>query len=274
MRASDIDAGLRLCRASGWNQVRRDWEWFLTITPGGSCVAEDDGSVVGTVATVRYGTRFGWIGMVLVDPAVRGRGIGTRLLDHALALLSDLPSVRLDATPAGHNLYLTRQFADEGLIHRLQAIASVANPLADGVRLMVECDLVEVSAMDEQVFGADRAAMLRWMWQGAPGYAWVAQPGSRVTGYAFGRHGHDFEHLGPVVATDVETARHLATACLGAHPNRRFVVDAPVGAPSWSEALETLGFRYQRPVIRMARSTGRIPGDPSRQFAVLGPEFG
>ena len=101
MRATDIDAGLRLCRVSGWNQVRRDWEQFLALSPDGCCVAEHEGHVVGTVATVRYGTRFGWIGMVLVDPAVRGRGIGTRLLDHALALLSDMPLVRLDATPAG-----------------------------------------------------------------------------------------------------------------------------------------------------------------------------
>ena len=124
MRATDIDDGLRLCRVSGWNQVRRDWEQFLALTPDGSCVAEHEGRVVGTVTTVRYGTRFAWIGMVLVDPAVRGRGIGTRLLDHALALLSDMPLVCLDATPAGHALYLSRGFTEEGQIHRLQGVAA------------------------------------------------------------------------------------------------------------------------------------------------------
>jgi GNAT superfamily N-acetyltransferase len=275
MRATDIDVGLRLCRVSGWNQVRRDWDQFLSLSPGGCSVAELEGHVVGTVATVRYGTRFGWIGMVLVDPAVRGRGIGTRLLDHSLTLLSDMPLVRLDATTAGHPLYLTRGFAEEGLINRLQGIApALAQARPEGVRPMSEQDIGDVSALDERVFGANRIAMLRWMWQGAPGYAWVAQRGGRMTGYTFGRHGHDFEDLGPIVAADDDMAHQLATACLSAHGGRSFVVDLPLGQSSLQQRLEALGFRHQRPLIRMARGTGGIPGDPSRQFAVLGPEFG
>jgi N-acetylglutamate synthase-like GNAT family acetyltransferase len=273
MRASDIDAGLRLCRVSGWNQVRRDWEQFLALSPDGCAVAEHEGHVVGTVATVRYGARFGWIGMVLVDPAVRGRGIGTRLLDHSLALLSDLPQVRLDATPAGRPLYLTRGFTEEGQINRLQGGASPQSR-PEGVRPMNERDFAEVSALDQRVFGANRETMLRWMWHGAREYAWVADSGPEMTGYAFGRHGHDFEHLGPVIAMDSDTARRLAAACLGLASDRAFVVDVGPGQSSWQQALQALGFRFQRPLIRMARGGDRIPGDPAQQFAVLGPEFG
>ena len=35
MRAADIEAGLRLCRASRWNQLSRDWELFLRLSPRG-----------------------------------------------------------------------------------------------------------------------------------------------------------------------------------------------------------------------------------------------
>jgi len=275
MRATDIDVGLRLCRASGWNQLRRDWEQFLALGPDGSWVAEQEGQVVGTVTTVRYGTRFAWIGMVLVDPAVRGRGIGTRLLDRAIALLSDVPRLCLDATAAGHALYLSRGFTDETQIHRLQGGPTLlAQPSPGGVRPMREQDLAEVCGFDEPVFGADRVGMLRWMWHGAPEYAWVAERGGRLTGYAFGRHGHHSEHLGPVVAEDGETARHLAATCLSAHRGRTFIVDVPLGQRSWRESLEALGFSHQRPLIRMARGGGSVQGDPSRGFAVLGPEFG
>ena len=275
MRASDIDAGLQLCRVSGWNQVRRDWEQFLALSPNGCCVAAHEEQVVGTVATVRYGTRFGWIGMVLVDPAVRGQGIGTRLLDHSLELLSDMPLVRLDATTAGHPLYVTRGFGEEGRINRLQGVAPVlAQARPEGVRPMSSHDIGAITALDELVFGANRIAMLRWMWQGAPGYAWVAERGGRVAGYTLGRHGHDFEDLGPIVAADDDMAQQLATACLSAHGGRSFVVDLPLGQSSLQQRLEALGFRHQRPLIRMARGSGGIPGDPSRQFAVLGPEFG
>jgi GNAT superfamily N-acetyltransferase len=273
MRAPDIDVGLRLCRVSGWNQVRRDWEQFLALSPNGCCVAELEGQVVGTVATVRYGTRFGWIGMVLVDPAVRGRGIGTQLLDHSLALLKDLPQVRLDATAAGRPLYLTRGFTEEGLINRLQGSPSQQSR-PEGVRPMNEHDIAAVFALDQRVFGANREAMLRWMWQGAREYAWVAESGAEVTGYTFGRHGHDHEHLGPVTAVDGETARRLAAASLGLDGGRTFVVDVGPGQSLWQQGLEALGFRFQRPLIRMARGGGGTPGNPPQQFAVLGPEFG
>lgn len=275
MRGSDIDAGLRLCRASRWNQVRRDWEQFLVLTPGGTWVAELDGDVVGTVATVRYGTRFGWIGMVLVDPAERGRGIGTLLLEQGLMLLADMPLVRLDATPAGHGIYLKRGFAEECRLYRFQT--TVPEGLAappESIRAMTQADLPEVVALDEEIFGANRAAMLHWLWSGAPGYAWIARDDARLAGYAFGRHGHDFEHLGPVVAADATTAQELATACLRSHAGREFVVDAPLHAPAWVRALDALGFREQRLLIRMAHGGGSIPGDWSWQFASLGPEFG
>src|SRR5512141_2083245 len=75
MEAADIPAGIRLCRISGWNQQERDWSRFLTLEPDGCFVACTGGQVCGTATTLRYGERLGWIGMVLVDPEQRGRGI-------------------------------------------------------------------------------------------------------------------------------------------------------------------------------------------------------
>jgi GNAT superfamily N-acetyltransferase len=276
MTAADIVDGLRLCRASGWNQTARDWEQFLALEPRGARVAEIGGRVAGTVATVRYSDRFGWIGMVLVDPDRRGRGIGTRLLDEGVALLADMPLARLDATPAGYGLYLKRGFTEEYRLRRLQAVVppAITKPRLSSARPMLAGDLPEVLALDEEVFGADRSAMLRWLWRGAPEYAWLARQSGRLQGYAFGRHGFAFEHLGPVIAIDDQAALQLVSACLGARVATAFVIDATLHSASWLQNLEELGFREQRPLIRMSRGHGRIPGDPSRQFAILGPEFG
>ncbi|MGH9754751.1 MAG: GNAT family N-acetyltransferase [Blastocatellia bacterium] len=94
MTPADIAAGLALTRAARWNQTERDWEMFLRLSPEGCRVAVMDERVVGTVATARYEDRFAWIGMVLVDPAERGHGIGSRLMAEALDLLKDMPSIR------------------------------------------------------------------------------------------------------------------------------------------------------------------------------------
>jgi hypothetical protein len=54
MTASDISAGLRLCRLSGWKPLECDWRLFLKLSPHGCRVAEKQGKVVGTVAALRY----------------------------------------------------------------------------------------------------------------------------------------------------------------------------------------------------------------------------
>jgi GNAT superfamily N-acetyltransferase len=275
MRHSDIDAGLRLCRLSRWDQVARDWERFLAAGPSGTTAAVRDGRVIGTSATIRFGAGFGWIGMVLVDPEAQGEGLGTSLLTHAIESLHDLPAIRLDATPAGHQLYLKHRFIDECGLRRMEATTVVvrAEP-HPAIRPMTREDLPEVAAMDLVVFGAPRAELLEWMYAGAPEYAVVARRDGRLVGYGFGRHGFEFEHLGPIVAIDARTAEEMTVACLSRHAGRPFIIDATCHAGEWMAFLGHAGFREQRPFIRMHRG-GQLPfGEPHLQFAVLGPEFG
>lgn len=272
----DITAGLALCRASRWNQVRRDWELFLRLNPRGSRVAVHDGRVVGTVTTVSYQARFSWIGMVLVEPSVRGCGIGTQLLREALAVLQAQPSVRLDATPAGQPVYRKLGFADEYGLSRME---TVVNPAAlptehSAARPLTEADLSQVRAMDVTVFGADRSAVLAWLLAGAPELAWAWPSEGRSAGYIFGRLGFNFVHLGPVVAEDRVAAQQLVTACLRQLAGQPVILDAPLHTPGWKGWLESIGFTEQRPFIRMFYGVNPYPGVPEKQFAIVGPEFG
>ena len=81
---------------------------------------EDDGKIVGTAATLSYENRFAWIGMVLVDPDYRNRGIGTSLLQRTIEYLdaAGIPTLKLDATPAGKPLYEKLGFVSEYEIDR------------------------------------------------------------------------------------------------------------------------------------------------------------
>ena len=115
---ADIPRGLALCRQAGWNQLERDWKIFLTLSPDG-CLAVEEDMVIGTAATLKYGDRVSWIGMVLVDKEYRGRGIGMELLLKALDLLKKETTVKLDATPAGRQLYLKLGFVEEYPLSRM-----------------------------------------------------------------------------------------------------------------------------------------------------------
>jgi GNAT superfamily N-acetyltransferase len=288
MHPPDIEAGLRLCRSARWNQTSRDWEMFLKLNPAGCRVAVKDETVIGTVTTVRYEDRFSWIGMVLVDPAERGQGIGTRLISEALDVLKDMPSIKLDATPAGCEVYRKLNFVDEYRLSRMEKAAPCDGLMQPGnpARPMTKGDLPAIAIFDRQVFGAERRMILEWMFDGAPEYAWVieqegqegqegrGEQGGQVAGYTFGRHGFNFEHLGPVVAHDQQTARRLVEACVRRQADRKFILDASHYEPDWRVWLESIGFREQRPFIRMFYRDNPHPGLPPKQFGILGPEFG
>ena len=282
MRAADIDAGLRLCRASGWNQTRRDWELFLRLSPQGCRVAVKEEKVVGTVATINYENRFSWIAMVLVDPAFRGQGIGTRLMNEALAILRDVPDVRpvirLDATPAGQPVYLQLGFVGEYGLSRMEAVVSNCvklPPPTQSLRRMRPADLSAISNYDREVFGADRRALLEWMFAGAPEYAWAKEEREAITGYCFGRHGFNFDQIGPVHSPRELVSQRLVAACLSAVKlGTRVIVDPLLHSPTWLDWLRQAGFVHQRPFTRMALGENRHPGIPGEMWTMFGPEFG
>src|SRR5438034_7780380 len=93
MTEKDIPAGTRLKDIAGWNQTEADWRIFLNAGRDGCFVAEVDDVVRGTAATIVYGGRFAWVGMVLVDPENRGHGIGTTLLDRKSTRLNSSHTV-------------------------------------------------------------------------------------------------------------------------------------------------------------------------------------
>jgi GNAT superfamily N-acetyltransferase len=278
MTAGDLEDGLRLSRASGWNQTLEDWRQVLSRGEGLFRVGVLDGRVVASGGAVRYGAALAWICMILVDPERRGRGLGTRVFDEVLERCraevreGRLRCVGLDATPAGRGIYAQRGFLDGPALSRMRVerVSRVDPP--SGVRVLVPADLEAVLALDRAVFGADRGAVLRWELARAPDLAHVVDLGGRVRGYCLGRHGDLADQVGPVVAEDEAAARRLVAACLSPARGRPLILDARVG-PGWLATLEELGFREQRSFTRMLLGGTRPPGQPELEPAVLGPEF-
>lgn len=285
MTEADLADGLRLSRASGWNQTLADWRVLLSLGPGLFRVGVLDGRVVASGGAVRYGDALAWICMILVDPERRGHGLGTRIFDEVLARCEDevragrLRCVGLDATPAGRGIYAQRGFVDGGQLVRMRAEPAAAIERKGSGLESCSCeqgtiqDLTPVLARDREVFGADRGAVLRWAFASAPDLARVVREGDRVRGYCFGRHGDHSDHVGPVVAGDAESALALVRACLSLPRRRPLILDARV-EPIWLAALGRLGFREQRPFTRMYLGDARPPARSALETAVFGPEFG
>jgi predicted GNAT family acetyltransferase len=71
------------------------------------------GEQIAYARAVTDGVTFAWLADVIVDPAHRGRGLGTRLVDGALADLDalGLKRVLLKAAPEARAVYLRAGFA-------------------------------------------------------------------------------------------------------------------------------------------------------------------
>ena len=274
MQLHDIAAGLSLCRAAGWNQVASDWEIFLQLSLNHCLVATSEKKVVGTVATIRYQKIFSWIGMVLVDPVYQRQGIGKQLLQKALQVLQDEETIKLDATPAGREIYLKLNFVDEYRLNRMVINSSEEKLEVSTARPLQKNDLNELAEFDRKTFGADRKPLLKWMFEEAPEYAFIIKEKNEIMGYCLGRHGYNSNHVGPVVAKDFAIAKDLVAAALNNNLNQSIILDVLHFDQEWMKWLISAGFTEQRSLIRMYHGSNRFAGIPEKQFAILGPEFG
>ncbi len=274
MKGDDTKSGLALCRIAGWNQLLRDWKMFLKLSPDGCIVAVENDKIIGTVATLRYQQFFSWIGMVLVDPAYRGQGEGMGLLKEALRVLASEETVKLDATPAGREIYLKLNFEDEYQLSRMVATKPSKTSKPTRVKIIEKDDLKAITNFDKKIFGADRKQLLRWMHKGEPEFAFMIEEREEVVGYCMARRGYHFTHIGPVVAKNMSVARKLISSVLSNVDDTPVVVDATRFDESWLAWLQYAGFTEQRRLFRMYRGKNNYPGMPQNQFAILGPEFG
>jgi len=274
MEVTDIPDGMRLRETAGWNQTETDWRRLLALEPLGCFVACEGNRVRGTVTTLQYEKCFGWIGMLLTDPQARRRGIGTNLLHRAVSYLecNGVETLRLDGTPMGYHLYLRHGFVDEYEIQRWEGISTVQT--AKGLPPMRASDLDLICTWDRQIFGADRSRLIASLWKENPFCSAIAHLTGEIAGYVLWRPGAHAWSLGPCLATTAELAEMLLMEVLSRVPGEPVFVDICTKNAWALDLLKPLGFRYQRPLVRMYRGPHSCPGVPQFVCAIAGPELG
>jgi hypothetical protein len=212
--------------------------------------------------------------MLLVDPAHERQGIGMQLLREALQILYNEETVKLDATPAGREVYLKMNFADEYRLARMKCISCPAKLPDSPARAIRKDELSRLLEFDVEAFGANRSPVLAWLLDGAPECAFLVEDKKGVQGFCFGRPGEHHVHIGPVIANSADVAHELVLAALNRCAGRSAIIDISLTDPSWMEWLASIGFGEERPFFRMVRGANRFPGVRQKQFAIVGPEFG
>jgi hypothetical protein len=211
--------------------------------------------------------------MVLVEIDVRGRGIGTRLLRHALDYLDarQVPTVRLDATPAGRPVYEKLGFIAEYELARYEGVASrCATPhIVAETTPWTYSDIVE---FDKKMTGTDRQKMLSKLFDEFPQDLRILQRHGTIEGYATTRPGANAIQVGPCVAS-LDAGPALLCDALNRCAGEKTFVDIPVDNAEAVKIAESSGLRIQRRFTRMYRGK-RVSDRIEALWTSSGPEKG
>lgn len=165
MTQTQLAGALRLSREAGWPHRYQDWALLLSLGQGFVVTGADD-KVLGTAMRTPFGP-VSMANMVIVDQALRGQGMGRRLLQ---AVLNLAPSAewRLVATPVGLPLYESLGFVETGTVRQYQgdlpmpAAAPRQAGFASSAARWVDAPdaglLERIARLDQQAHGADRRA--------------------------------------------------------------------------------------------------------------------
>ena len=205
LESSDVPAAARLSATVGWNQDEVDWDRLVSLYPDGVFAARHQGRLVGTATLAYYGEDLAWLGMVIVDPGWRGKGLGAALIDAALATAPGT-AIGLDATDLGAPLYLRRGFTSVGSVERwtgvVQPVAASRGASGYLVRQAHVSDAAALVTFDLRESDIDRSRLLLRL-LGEPSTSMVlVERGAAPVAYAVLRTGREQHHVGPVVAKD------------------------------------------------------------------------
>jgi GNAT superfamily N-acetyltransferase len=265
MRPDEISIAVDWAAAEGWNPGLADHVCFATVDGEGFFIGELDGVPAATVSCVNYGAHFAFLGFYIVREDLRGRGLGLRIWNAAIAHAGSRV-IGLDGVVAQQDNY--RKSGFELAYPNVRyggTVAGLHMPQADVVALS-ELPFAAVEAYDATVFPAPRTAFLR-AWIGSPGHvARALLRDGELAGWGVIRPCRKGWKVGPLVADDRAAAEAVLSALLADIGGGEIFLDAP------SINLEAVALAEDSgltPVFETARMyTGAIP--PLRLERVFG----
>lgn len=262
--------------AEGWNPGPHDAEVFYAADPGGFHGFFVDGRMVAGGALVSYGGRYGFMGLFIVRPDCRGRGIGRELWfrrrDWLRSRLEAGAAIGMDGVVAMQPFYARGGFVSAFKDERYRK-AGARQRLDPRVRVLEAGDHGLVEACDSRCFGVPRPDFLK---------PWMALPGNRMfrhvtdgrlEGFVVMRKAGKGYKVGPLFADDGAVAERLYRACLDAVPGEDVFLDIPLANPEAVALVQRLG---ATPVFECARMyLGTPPEVPAGQvFGITSFELG
>ncbi|WJL94243.1 hypothetical protein QSU92_09550 [Microbacterium sp. ET2] len=239
--AAEVALMAEWAEAEGWNPGVTDAQAFAVADPRGFLIGRLDGEPVTSISVIGYGDAFGFLGMYIARPEIRGQGLGFLTWQAGMKRMAGRV-VALDGVVAQQDNYRRSGFVPAWTNIRYEG-APAAAPPPTGVSLVDARDIPfdRLAAYDRRFFGAPRDAFLA-AWVSLPARsARVALRGDEIVGFAVLRDARAASRLGPVFADGAAIASALVSALAEDRGATSVAVDVPGVNPravSWARAQQ------------------------------------
>jgi hypothetical protein len=255
MTGEDVAKIVGWAQEEGWNPGLHDAGIFAATDPRGFFCAELDGEMAGGIAAVAYDKRFGFVGLFIVRPDLRGHRVGLDLAVRALEYLGPR-TIGIDGVLAKENQY-AKFFGFVAAGRNLRYEGRPTGRVAEGLVRATDVPFADLAAYDRRHFPAAREGFLRdWITQeGATALADTR--GGAVRGFGVIRPCAAGAKVGPLFAESPAVAEEIFLALCAACPDGPVLLDTPGDNPGAAELARKFALREVFATTRMYR--GGVP---------------
>jgi GNAT superfamily N-acetyltransferase len=227
---AELDTVLDWATAEGWNPGHHDANAFWAADPDGFYGMELDRELIGSGSIVSYSGRLGFVGLFIVRPEWRGKGLGTQLWDFLIARLRERlepnAPAALDGVFAMQDYYAKSGFAYSHRNLRMEGLGT-PNPRAAKLVELHTLPFEQVLDFDRAHFGAAREDFLRHWIRPRDGLSLGWLNDGQLTGYSVARPCARGYKIAPLFAGTPEIAEALFRALSDFAAGHPIFLDTP-----------------------------------------------
>jgi len=275
-RPDDLDFFVECVTHEGWlSETRTVFQAFLAHNPRGCFVGEINTQPIAMGVATSYG-ECGFIGELIVVPSQRGRGLGTRFMQHAIEWLhaEGCQCIYLDGDLPAVPIYEKLGF--RAITRSLRFLGHVGGIASNNILTITDAILPTLLSEDRRTFGADRSFFLKHRLEAFPRLCLVEMINGAPVGFIMGQSGHGVVSVGPWLMIDASAdplpLLHALAEAGGNQKLRIGVLESNHVATALMRSVPTLS--ETEPSIRMVLGSDCELGASPQLFAVGAPSKG
>ncbi|MGH1262387.1 GNAT family N-acetyltransferase [Bacillus cereus] len=233
--------------------------------------------LIASAAIILYGEALASIGMVIVHPDYKGRGIGKVITNSCMSSVSAQTPIMLIATDEGKPLYEKLGFRVVSYVSKYICNSYNANhKCAENEECMMvykEGDLEGIIKIDEGAFGTSRNEFLKQRIMQSEQCVVVKDTKEDVVGYGISIQTPENKIIGPVVAKNNAMAMRIVHDLAKGH-NGKLRIDVLEGKKDFMKVLEIAGFKKVNTPPIMMKNSDQLLKRNNELYSIAAQIFG